>query len=356
MIPEGDAIVLCADGFQSDNGKTAHGLIRSSERYRIAAVIDGPGAGRDAGTLLDGKPRGIAIFASVAEALAALAERPRFAIVGIATSGGRISPDLRAEIAGAIDAGLSIVNGLHELVADDPALAAAARERGIELVDVRRPKRTSDLHFWTGAIRDVHAPRVAVLGTDCAVGKRTTARLLTEGCRAAGMNAEMIYTGQTGWLQGGRFGFILDATPNDFVSGELEHAIVSCASETFPDVIFLEGQSALRNPSGPCGSELILSAGARAVILQHAPARREFEGLEGMGYAIPPPEDEIELISRYGARTIGLALSTHGLAEPGRVREELERRLGIPVACPLETGVATLVAAVRAFVRHSSAA
>jgi len=356
MVPEGGAIILCANGYETDNGKTAHGLVRASERYRIAAVIDGSCAGRDAGLFLDGKPRGIPVFASLAEALAALPERPRFAIVGVATSGGRVPADLRAEIAAAIDAGLSIVNGLHELLADDPALAAAARDRGVELVDVRRPKPTSELHFWTGEIRSVHAPRVAVLGTDCAVGKRTTARLLTEGCRAAGMNAEMIYTGQTGWLQGGRFGFILDATPNDFVSGELEHAIVSCAAETLPDVIFLEWQSALRNPSGPCGSELILSAGARAVILQHAPARTEFEGLEGMGYSIPPPEEEIELISRYGARTIGLALNTPGLTDAARVRDELERRLGIPVACPLEGGVVALVSAVRSFVRHSSVA
>ncbi len=110
-----------------------------------------------------------------------------------------------------------------------------------------------------------------MLGTDCALGKRTTTRMLVEACRRAGLRAEWIYTGQTGWLQGAPFGFILDATANDFVSGELEHAIVSCARERSPDVIFLEGQSALRNPSGPCGSELLLSAGARGVVLQHAP-------------------------------------------------------------------------------------
>src|SRR5204862_259012 len=132
---DGTALVLCGNGFRTDNGKTAHGLVRGTERYRILGVVDASCAGEDAGALLD--------------------------------------------------------------------------------------------------------------------GKRTTARMLTEGCRAAGMNADMIYTGQTGWLQGGRFGFILDATPNDFVSGELEHAIVTCAAETFPDVIFLEGQSSLRNPSGP---------------------------------------------------------------------------------------------------------
>ena len=94
MIPEDSALVLCADGYDTDNGKTAHGLVRSSERYRIAGVIDRTCAGRDAGTVLDGKPRGIPIFASLAEALAALPARPLFAIVGVATSGGRIPPEL----------------------------------------------------------------------------------------------------------------------------------------------------------------------------------------------------------------------------------------------------------------------
>ena len=96
-----------------------------------------------------------------------------------------------------------------------------------------------------------------MLGTDCALGKRTTARFLLEACRAVGLSTELIYTGQTGWMQGAPFGFILDSVPNDFVSGELEHAIVSCWKERRPELILLEGQSALRNPSGPCGSEFL---------------------------------------------------------------------------------------------------
>lgn len=345
---DGTAVVLCANGFRTDDCKTAHGLVRGGDRYRVVGIVDATCAGSDAGTLLDGTPRGIPVFASLSDALARLPERPDFAVVGVATSGGRIPPPLRSEIAEAIQAGVSVVNGLHEPVSDDAALAEAARRKGVRIVDVRLPKKTSDLHFWTGEIGAVAAPRIAVLGTDCAVGKRTTARLLTEACRAAGIRAEMIFTGQTGWLQGGRWGFVLDATPNDFVAGELEHAIVSCAREASPDVIFLEGQSALRNPSGPCGSELILSGGARAVILQHAPARGEFEGVEGMGYPIPSLEDEIDLIRRYGARTLAVALNTHGLADAARVRDEIEARLGIPSVLPLEEGVGRLVAATRA--------
>ena len=97
---------------------------------------------------------------------------------------------------------------------------------------------------------------------------------------------------------------MLDALPNDFVTGELEHAILSCARELSPELILLEGQSALRNPSGPCGSELILSGAARGVILQHAPGRRFFEGHERR-VRIPPVEEEIELIRLLGARTLG---------------------------------------------------
>jgi uncharacterized NAD-dependent epimerase/dehydratase family protein len=354
---DGTALVLCANAFRTDHCKTAHGLVRGGDRYRLLGIIDATCAGADAGSLLDGVPRGIPVFASLSDAFARLGERPQFAVVGVATSGGRISPELRAEIAEAIESGMSVVNGLHDLVFDDTALAEAARRRGVGIIDVRRPKKISELHFWTGEIRSVTAPRIAVLGTDCAVGKRTTARLLTEGAREAGLRAEMIFTGQTGWLQGGRWGFILDATPNDFVSGELEHAIVACAREASPDVLFLEGQSSLRNPSGPCGSELLLSGGARAVVLQHAPARVEFEGLEGMSYAIPSVEDEIDLIARYGARTIGVALNSHGLSERRRLSAaaDLEARLGIPVVSPLEQGVARLVGAVRRLVGGEAA-
>jgi uncharacterized NAD-dependent epimerase/dehydratase family protein len=354
---DGTALVLCDGYFATNNGKTAHGLVRGSDRYRIVGVIDPPTAGRDAGEVLDGKPRGIPVFASLSEALARLPEKPGFAIVGVATSGGVFTPGLRAALLEAIESGLSVVNGLHHLAADQPELAEAAKRRGVTITDIRRPKKPEELHFWTGEALRVRAPRIAVLGTDCALGKRTTTRMLTEAARKEGIRAEWIYTGQTGWLQGVPFGFVLDATANDFVSGELEHAIVSCSRQLDPEVIFLEGQSALRNPSGPCGSELILSGGARGVVLQHAPGRHHFDGLEELGCAIPPVAQEIELVRLYGARAIAMALNGEGLA-PERLRAErdrLERELAIPVALPLEEGVERLLPAVREFLRQEAA-
>ncbi len=354
---DGTAIVVCDGLFATANAKTAHGLVRGTERYRILAVIDAPSAGRDAGDVLDGRPRGIPVHASIRDALRALGATPDFCVVGVATSGGRVTPGLRALLLEALESGMSVVNGLHEFLSDDPELMAIASRKGLTIRDVRKTARRADLHFWSGSILRVGAPRIAVLGTDCALGKRTTARFLLEACRGAGIRTDLVFTGQTGWMQGAPFGFILDSVPNDFVSGELEHAIVSCWETARPELILIEGQSALRNPSGPCGSELLLSGRARGVILQHAPARHEYEGMEGLGIALPPVADEIALIRQFGARTLAVTLNGEG-STPEDLRTEqrrLQAELGIPVVLPLEEGVGALLPIVRDFLAREAA-
>ena len=60
--PDGNAIVYCEGMFNTLNGKTAHGLVRFTKRYRVLSVIDSRYAGRDAGDVLDGKGKKIPIF------------------------------------------------------------------------------------------------------------------------------------------------------------------------------------------------------------------------------------------------------------------------------------------------------
>ncbi|HTQ27412.1 MAG TPA: DUF1611 domain-containing protein [Puia sp.] len=334
------AIVLTNGLLSTNNAKTAHGLIRGSERYRIGGIIDAPAtAGGDAGVLLDGKHRGIPVFADLDAALHQLPDA-RFLIIGVATVGGYLPPDMLVIVKEAILRGLSIVNGLHEYLSEKPAIAALAKQEAVELIDIRKPKPPQELHFWTGRIFEIPVSVIAVLGMDCATGKRTTARLLKEACVAVGLPAEMIYTGQTGWLQGLQYGFILDSTLNDFVSGELEHAILQCWKETGAKLIFLEGQSALRNPSGPCGLELLISGHAKYTVLVYAPKRIYYDEDPKWG-AIPPVETEIELIEMLGSKVIALALNTHDCTkeEATGFQAELEKRLGIPVLLPLEEGV-----------------
>ncbi len=343
------ALLLTNGLFKTAFAKTTHGLVRGPSRFRLAGVVDPDHAGRDAGELLDGKRRGIPVFASVGEALEAVESQPKYCVVGVATHGGVLPPGVRASVVEAAEAGLSLVNGLHKLLCDDPEISRVVAAGGGRMIDVRKPKPTSELRFWSGEVLKLGTPRVAVLGTDCALGKRTTAALLRTACRASGIRAEMVYTGQTGWLQGFPHGFIFDATPNDFVCGELEGEILSCARELNPDVIFIEGQAALRHPAGPCGSELIVAGAATGVILQHAPAREYFEDFDELGCVLPPVSEEIELIRLYGSEVWAVTLNDEGLdpeeLEPTRAR--MEDELGLPVLHPLKGGMPRLVEIVR---------
>jgi uncharacterized NAD-dependent epimerase/dehydratase family protein len=245
----------------------------------------------------------------------------------------------------ALENNLGIVNGLHDHVSEHEDLVALAASKGLEIIDVRKLKKFKDLHFWSGKIKEVKCPKIAVLGTDCALGKRTTTRFLVEVMRKAGYKAEMIYTGQTGWMQGAKYGFIFDSTLNDFISGEMEHAIHTCYMEAKPDIIFIEGQSSLRNPSGPAGAEWIVSADATAVVLQHNPARKQYKDMEYYPAYIAQPKEEIELIKQYGAPTAAITINTVKIRiEDARIiAAQYEKELGIPAILPLEDGLDKLI-------------
>jgi uncharacterized NAD-dependent epimerase/dehydratase family protein len=348
------AIVLTNGLLSTSDAKTAHGLIRGTSRYKIAGVIDPPTAGKDAGEVLDGIHRNIPVFDSLETALETL-QSIDCIIVGVATVGGILPPDMFAVLKKAIQNGLSVVNGLHDYLNENPELVALAAQYQVSLTDVRKPKSRKDLHFWTGAIFEVKAPIIAVMGMDCAMGKRTTARMIREACAREGIQAQMIYTGQTGWLQGGQYGFIFDSTLNDFVSGELEHAIVSCWKDTQADVILLEGQSSLRNPSGPCGLELLISGQARQVVLVHAPKRKYFDMDPHWG-EIPAVESEIEIMQKFGSKVIALALNTEDCsdAEAYAFQQFYETSLGIPVLLPLQEGVGKIIPTIRELLKSQT--
>ena len=313
---------------------------------------DEKNSGNDAGQLLDGHDKRIPVSASVEDLLAQLDEKPMYCIVGMATVGGVITPFIVKHGVEALKSGISLISGLHHFVGEHKLLIGAAKAGDADLIDIRRSKPRSELNFWTGNILNVKAPRIALLGSDCNIGKRTSAQFLVDKCQEMGVKAEMIFTGQSGWLQGGKYGFILDTTVNDFVSGELENAIIQCDLEALPDILFLEGQSSLRNPSGPCGSELIVSGKAEAVILQYGPGYKYFQDLEGIRWKLGAIQDEIELVRLYGSRVIAVTLNMNEV--PSDKEKELEHRLrkqlNIPVINVLKDGVDELMPLVKDFI------
>lgn len=352
----GDAIVYCQGAFGTPNGKTAHGLVRRSRRFRILSVIDARHAGRDAGFVLDGRPTGVPIHADLGAALAAAreaGERPDFLVIGLAPDGGRLGAEAREEVRAAIRAGLGVVSGLHDFLCEDPEIAALAVERDVPLHDVRKPPPREALHFFSGEIEGVAALKVAVLGTDSAVGKRTTAWLLVDALNERGHAAELVGTGQTAWMQGVRYGLVLDSLVNDFVTGEIEHAVCRAWEERRPDVIVVEGQGSLMNPAYPGGFEILAAARPDIVVLQHAPARAEYDGFPGYPlHPLPLQIEAVELLS--GKPVVAVAVNHEGLEEDelaaacARIRAET----GLPTLDPLLAGAGELADLIAAYVER----
>ena len=313
---EGNAIVFCEGAFGTTYGKTAHGLVRRSRRYRVVSVVDSEHAGSDAGEILDGRNIDIPIEANIETAVNAAIGRGLPAthlVIGIAPDGGRLDPAARSDVRRAVDLGLHVVSGLHDYLSDDPELMELAHARGITLHDVRKPKPTHELKFFTGKIEEVDSLKVAILGTDSAIGKRTTAWLLADELEARGVSAEMVGTGQTAWLQGARFSIILDSIVNDFVAGEIEHAVWSAWSAQHPEVIIIEGQGSLMNPAYPGGFEILAAGRPDLVVLQHAPARLEYDGFPGN--PMHPLERQIEAIELISGRpVVAVTLNHEGLS------------------------------------------
>lgn len=326
------AIILSEGVFGSTYGKTANGLVRYSQRYSIKGVIDSKLKGRDAGEVLSGKKNGIPIVSSIKEGLKL---GPDTMIIGIATDGGFLPEPYRKYVREAIDSGLNIVSGLHEFLSDDPEFSALARERKITLTDVRKIFRDRKISF-TGRINEVKAIKIAVLGTDSAIGKRTTGVFLNREMNRSGRKSLMIGTGQTAWMQGFPYTIVLDAIINDFVAGSLEAVTVEAWEKEKPDYMFLEGQGSIIHPAYPGSYEIIGACRPRYVILQHAPARLYYDGFEQ--FKIPPLDRyirAIELIS--DAKVIGISINGENLTgeQIEETIEDTEKRTGIYTFDPL---------------------
>ncbi|MDH5673814.1 MAG: DUF1611 domain-containing protein [Myxococcales bacterium] len=343
------AVVYCEGNFGGIDGKTANGLVRYSEIFEIVAVIDSERQGQDAGTVLGEDSNGIPVCSDLSAVLARLGSPPAYFIYGMAPASGLLSVHERAVVLSAIGLGMNVVNGLHEFLNDDPEFSAASAKSGSLLLDVRKPRDKKELRIFSGRIHEVTCPRIAVLGTDCAIGKRTTAMVLTRALCARGLKAIMIGTGQTGLIQGARYGVALDAIPAQFCAGELEALIVDAFEREAPDVIVIEGQGALGHPAYSTSSFILRGSCPDAVLLQHAPARRTRCDFDHM--AMPSPKSEIDLIQSFAdTKVIGITLNHENMSEDelSRAIAMYEAELGIAVTDALSRPTDLLVDMVSA--------
>jgi uncharacterized NAD-dependent epimerase/dehydratase family protein len=338
------ALVYCENQFGLMDGKTTAGLVRHSETYRIVGVIDSALAGQDAGEALDGIKNGIPIFASLEGALDDLLTIPDCYIYGKAPLEACIPYEERLLVLEAMQNGMNIINGLHQFFSDDREFAAMATQCNVTIQDVRKPPNLEDLHVFTGNIATVNIPVIAVLGTDCACGKMTTAVELNEALKILGIKSMMIATGQTSLMQGFRYGAAIDALVSQFVIGEIENAVVQAFEQEQPDIILIEGQSALSHPAFMGSFGILKGSMPDGVILQHPPARDfrcDFPLL-----AMPQVETEIQLIEAMAqTKVLAIALSHENMTnlQVETTIEDYEQRLQLPTTDVLNDGCQKLV-------------
>jgi uncharacterized NAD-dependent epimerase/dehydratase family protein len=326
LFKTGTAIVYCEANFGSVDGKTANGLVRRSERYEIKGVLDSEKTGQDSGIVLDGKSNGIPIYQDLDDALSKIRPRPDYFIFGTAPASG------------------NIVNGLHEFLSEDSQFVDACKNTNVQLIDVRKPRTKKFLRLYSGRVTNIDCVRIAILGTDCAIGKRTTANILSDALNEAGIKTVMVGTGQTGLIQGAKYGVALDAVPSQYCAGELEATILEAYDNENPDVIVIEGQGALSHPAFSTSSFILRGSAPQGVIVQHAPARVhrcDFEKLP-----IPHPTTEINLIQTFAStKVIGLTINHENMTEL-ELEEAIERfelDLNIPVTDALMRPSSNLV-------------
>ena len=341
------ALIYCEAQFGKSDGKTANGLIRHSARYAITGVIDSTLAGKDAGEALGEKENGIPIFSNLNEALTNLADKPQYYIYGKATLESHISEKERGSILEAIQKGLNIVGGLHQPFAEDPEFLKASIKNNVKIIDVRTPPKLKKMCTYDGRISQVDIPVVAVLGTDCACGKRTTAIELNKSFNDRGIKSVLIATGQTSLLQGAKYGVAIDALPSQFVIGEVEDAVFQAFKNEHPDVIFVEGQGAVGHEAFLSSIGILRGSQPDAVILQHAPAREsrcDFPGL-----AVPSVNSEIDLIESYSKTDVlAITLNHEKLSrrEVYQISRKYEADLGIPAVDILQHGTERIIDAL----------
>lgn len=260
-------LVLAADCLGEAHGKLANGVIRFRPQA-VAAVLDPSQAGKTTNDL--GFTAPLPIVGSLAEGLR---HRPNALLIGAATPGGYLPPSFRTWVLEAIDAGLSVVSGLHAQLTDDVEFTEAAAAAGVELVDLRRPPDEARLRLATGEVLDLPDTKRIVLtvGDDAAVGKMTTALVLDDAARATGLSTNFVATGQTGIAIAG-WGVAIDRVIGDFMPGVSEQLVLRAAENA--DVIFVEGQGSIAHPAfSPVTLGLLHGAAPTELVLCHDPAR-----------------------------------------------------------------------------------
>ncbi|SAK92225.1 hypothetical protein AWB75_06519 [Caballeronia catudaia] len=338
-------VVVFAEGcFGPVTSKVATSYLR----YRhddCVAVVDSRLAGQDVGAVL-GYGHGIPLVDSLESALRF---EPQILLIGVGLFSNELPESWRGQIAVALRRGIDVVSGLHFRIATDPEFAALAAASGSRIWDTKEPPAT--LSTNAARLDELHGFVVHTVGSDCRVGKKTSAIEITEAARRKGFNAGFVATGQSGIYISGR-GVAVDAVPADFIAGVTESMVLESAAHH--DWIVVEGQGSISHPAYS-GVTLGLLHGAmpQALVLCHEADLSHHKGWPNAPLrALPELIAVYEQLASFQRPARVVAVSVHcghmNREDAASVVERIGNETGLPTTDVIHFGADTLVDALAA--------
>ncbi|MEG3439913.1 DUF1611 domain-containing protein [Pannus brasiliensis CCIBt3594] len=315
LTPDRRVAILLHEGLQGTRGKTGLSYLRYGTAP-VVAIIDGQSAGRKLREVA-GIERDIPIVANVREALSFA---PDVLLIGIAPSGGVLPDSWRAEIQDAVDAGVSIVNGLHTPL--QPLFPDLKPSRWIW--DIRQ--EPSGLQVGQARARSLNCRRILTVGTDMSVGKMSTSIELHRAALERGIRSGFLATGQGGIMIAGS-GVPLDAVRVDYAAGAIERLVLESAGDR--EILFIEGQGSLLHPGSTATLPLLRGGQPTGLVLVHRAGQVHVKDLPDI--RIPPLAEVVRLyetvagaMGTFGeVKVRAIALNTFHLEEE-KAREAIE--------------------------------
>ncbi|MCW5943703.1 MAG: DUF1611 domain-containing protein [Fimbriimonadaceae bacterium] len=334
MLRANHRLALYMEGnLDGDYGKMGFGILRYSPQ-EIVCVVDSSHAGKQVSDVAD-VPRSCPVVGSIRVAWTRGAD---VLVLGIAPPGGRIPESWLPAIQEALSHGMSVVNGLHELL--------APRFRNLRAGQFVWDIRTEPEGLGVGSAKaaSLDNTRVLMIGTDMAVGKMTAGLEIWRAARGAGVAAEFVATGQIGIAIMGS-GVPLDAIRVDYACAAIEREVLR-ASET-GRLVIVEGQGALLHPGSTSTLPLLRGACPTHLVLCHRLGMKVLRRHPSI--AVPPIpayvklyEDLAEVVGTYPRpRTVGMCVNTSHEPDEGAARDGLRRledETGLPCTDPVRFG------------------
>lgn len=346
-------VVIYAEGrFDSTNAKVAASFIRY-HADKCVAVIDSTKAGATCEEIL-GYGGNIPV---VSDLPSTFDKQVDVFMIGNGLFHSDLPQEYRENIKLALEQKMHVVSGIHYRLAQDPELKALADKMGVVIWDTKEPP--AGLGTSQYKLLDIPQFIVHTVGSDCRVGKKTTALEVTNYLNQQGTNTVFAATGQSGIYITGK-GIAIDAVPSDFVAGATEKLILDSVEGSNADVVLVEGQGSITHPAYSAVTlGLLHGSMPHALILCHEANLEAHKNWEKTPLlSLTQLIDTYETLGGYlrPCKVVGVSVNCKSLSddEARDVIAQVERDTGLPATDVYKFGAQKLADAVESFRNNKS--